>query len=55
MATQTLRGPDFRRMRQTGRAARRSGVEASARMGYAARAVVYGVVGLQVRKGPVTS
>jgi hypothetical protein len=46
MATQTLRGPDIQRMRRTGREARRGGVEASARMGYAARAVVYGVVGV---------
>jgi hypothetical protein len=46
MATGALRGPDLRRVTHAGRQAGRSGVELAARVGYAARAAVYAVIGV---------
>jgi uncharacterized membrane protein YidH (DUF202 family) len=46
MATRVLRGPNPRQVRRAEDAVRTEGVRAAARMGYAARAVVYAVVGI---------
>lgn len=46
MASRVLREPELRQVRRVGRTVRKGGVELAARMGYAARAVVYAVVGI---------
>lgn len=46
MAGRVLRGPELHQVRRTGQSVRHGGLEVAARVGYAARAVVYAVVGV---------